>query len=145
MRIWRRQWRLEARLPRPRDFGGVERASPELLANIERHGRTVTMAKPGSEELRYLDYIGAEANVGGPGMTHILVREEPGKAAVLEEFLHGTQQRLGVIDRLGQAGAKHHVKDFMIRHRVMLGLSDKDVSMLQSLRDRDLAAIKEKS
>ena len=65
----------------------MERASPELLASIERHGRTVTVAKPGSEELRYLDYMGAEANVGGPDMAHILVREEPGKAAVLEEFL----------------------------------------------------------
>ncbi len=120
----------------------MERASPELLANIKRHGRTVMVAKFGSEELRYLDYMGAEANVGGPDMTHILVREDPGKAAVLEEFLHGTQSRLGIIDRLGQAGAEHHVKDFMIRHRVMLDLSDEDVGILQRLRDRDLAAMK---
>ena len=48
------------------------------------------MAQPGSEELRYPDYMDAEANVGGSDMTHILVREDPGKAALLEEFLHGT-------------------------------------------------------
>ncbi len=67
--------------------------------------------------MRYLDYMGAEANVGGPGMTHILVRDNPSKAAVLEEFLHGTQAKLGIIDRLGMREAEVHVKDFMIRHK----------------------------
>ena len=100
------------------------------------------MAQPGSEELRYLDYMGAEANVGGPGMTDILVRENPGKVAVLEEFLHGTLWRLGIIDRLGPAGAEAHVKSFMLRHRSVLGLGDEDVAVLQVLRNRDLAAWK---
>jgi hypothetical protein len=53
--------------------------------------------------------MGAEANVGGPGHLHILLRENPSKAAALEEFLHGTQSRLGIIDRLGAEGAEAHV------------------------------------
>lgn len=46
--------------------------------------------------------------------THILLRKSPSKAAVLEEFLHGTQSKLGITDRLGTSGlgsAETHVKD----------------------------------
>ncbi len=116
---------------------GVERASPELIASVPER-RTVVIAQPGSEDLRYLDTIGAEANVGGSDYSHILLREDPSKAAVLEEFLHGTQSKLGVIDRLGTSGygsAETHVKDFMIRHQSMLGLSSEDVQILKQLRD----------
>ncbi|QJD70182.1 hypothetical protein HG421_19980 [Xanthomonas campestris pv. badrii] len=83
----------------------------------------------------------AEANVGGPDYTHILLRNDPSKAAVLEEFLHGTQSRLGIVDRLGPQGfgsAETHVKDFMIRHQSMLGLSSEDVQILRQLRDAGL-------
>jgi RHS repeat-associated protein len=119
---------------------GVERASPELLEAVAKH-RTVVIARPGSEELRMLEYFQAEASVGGENMTHILVRENPSKAALLEEFLHGTQQRLGVVDRLGRTGlgsAETHVKDFMIRHQKLLGLSQEDVGILQILKDKGL-------
>lgn len=71
----------------------------------------------------------------------ILLRENPSKAALLEEFLHGTQARLGIVDRLGNSGlgsAETHVKDFMMRHRQMLGLSDEDVRILKILRDKGL-------
>ena len=91
--------------------------------------------------MRYLDYMGAEANVGGPDMTHIIVRENPGKAAVLEEFLHGTQFRLGVIDSLSPAGAEMHVKGFMIRNQSLLGLGEEDINILKKLRARDQAAL----
>lgn len=106
----------------PDDLMGVEPASPELLSAISKK-REVVIAKPGSEELRMLDYFGAEASVGGPNNTHILLRENPSKAAVLEEFLHGTQTKLGITERLGTSGmgsAETHVKDFMIRHKKML-------------------------
>ena len=119
----------------------MERASSKLLAAVKRHGRTIAVAQPGSEEMRYLDYMGAEANVGGPDMAHILVRADPSKAAVLEEFLHGTQAKLGIIDRLGTRGAEVHVKDFMIRHRVMLGLGDEDVEALRTLLARERAQL----
>jgi hypothetical protein len=91
--------------------------------------------------LRILDYFGAEASVGGIDNSSIILRENPGKAAVLEEFLHGTQSRLGIVDRLGTSGlgsAETHVKDFMIRHQRMLGLSDADVNILKILRDKGL-------
>jgi hypothetical protein len=83
---------------------------------------------------------GAEA-AAFVGSDDILLRLNPSKAAVLEEFLHGTQQRLGVVDRLGTSGlgsAETHVKDFMIRHQKMLGLGTEDVRRLQILRDMGL-------
>jgi len=124
----------------PGDLMGVEPASLELMSAIANK-RDVVIAKPGSEELRMLDYFGAEASVGGVNNTHILLRENPSKAAVIEEFLHGTQTRLGIADRLGTSGlgsAETHVKDFMIRHQRMLGLSDEDIQILQILRDKGL-------
>ncbi|HEX6839866.1 MAG TPA: toxin TcdB middle/N-terminal domain-containing protein [Polyangia bacterium] len=117
---------------------GVEKASPELLGAIQRHGRTIHIAVEGSEEMRYLDWIGAEANVGGPNMTHILLRPDPSKAAVLEEFLHGTQWRLGIVERLGMSGAETQVKDFMIRHSRLLGLGAEDVEALRKLKEAGL-------
>ena len=124
----------------PNDLMGVEPASPELIRAISGK-RDVVIATPGSEELRMLDYFGAEASVGGVNNTHILLRQNPSKAAVLEEFLHGTQTRLCVTDRLGTSGfgsAETHVKDFMIRHQRMLGLGAEDVQILQTLRDKGL-------
>jgi len=122
------------------DLMGVEPAPQELISAVSKK-RDVVIAQPGSEELRMLDYFGAEASVGGINNTHILLRENPSKAAVFEEFLHGTQAKLGITDRLGTSGlgsAETHVKDFMINHQKMLGLSDEDVQILQILRDKGL-------
>ena len=77
--------------------------------------------------------MGAEANVGGPDLTHIVVRPAPSKAALLGEFLHGTQWKCGIVQRVGVAEAELHVKAFMIRHRALLGLSDADVHILRQL------------
>ncbi|HWL09446.1 MAG TPA: RHS repeat-associated core domain-containing protein, partial [Planctomicrobium sp.] len=123
------------------DLLGVERATPELLDTMRRHGRRITIATEGSDELRMLDYFGAEASVGGEDMMSIILRPNPSKAAVLEEFLHGTQHQIGIIDKLGRTGlgsAETHVKDFMIRHQKLLGLSKEDVRILQILRDKGL-------
>ncbi|HVY28776.1 MAG TPA: RHS repeat-associated core domain-containing protein [Polyangiaceae bacterium] len=117
---------------------GVERATPQLLESVAGHGRMVEIAAEGSEELRYLNSIGAEANVGGPNLTHILLRANPSKAAVLEEFLHGTQWRLGIVQRLGVQAAETHVKSFMIRHAAMLGLGAEDVAALKQLMEAGL-------
>ena len=124
----------------PSELMGVEPASQELLTAVGSK-RSLLIAQPGSEELRMLDYFGAEASVSGVNNSSILLRQNPSKAAVLEEFLHGTQSRLGVVDRLGTSGygsAETHVKDFMIRHQGMLGLSDEDVRILQVLKDKGL-------
>jgi len=98
------------------------RASTELLDAVRAHGRTITIATEGSEELRFLNAVGAEASVGGPGRMSIILREDPSRSAVMEEFLHGTQERLGIINRLGIQGAERHVTDFMVRHGSLLGL-----------------------
>jgi len=124
----------------PSELMGVEPASAELLAAVGNK-RSLVIAKPGSDELRMLDYFGAEASVGGVNNSSILPRENPSKAAVLEEFLHETQARLGIVDRLGTSGlgsVETHVKDFMMRHQQMLGLSAEDVRILQILRDKGL-------
>ena len=96
----------------------------------------MTIADEGSDALRFLNMRNAEATAFGAD--DILLRADPSKAAVLEEFLPGTQQRLGVIDRLGRSGAESHVKDFMIRHQRMLGLGAEDVRRLEQLRDLGL-------
>ena len=119
-------------------MNSIERATPELLDAIRSKGRSVNIVKDGSMEARYLDAIEAEANVGGETMTHILLRQNPGKAAALEEFLHGTQHRLGLIRRLGVSGAEHHVKDFMIRHQKLLGLCQADVEVLRRAMEAGL-------
>ena len=65
----------------------------------------------------------------------------PSKTALLEEFLHGTQSKLGITDRLGTRGmgsAETHVKDYMIRYQKTLGLGEEDVQILQILRDKGL-------
>ncbi|MFW5444510.1 MAG: PAAR domain-containing protein, partial [Methylococcaceae bacterium] len=124
----------------PDDLMGVEPASDELISAVGKK-RDVVIAQPDSEELRMLDYFGAEASVGGVNNSHILLRENPSKAATLEEFLHGTQSKLGITDRLGTSGlgsAETHVKDFMIRHQKKLGLGNEDIQILQILRDKGL-------
>lgn len=100
---------------------GVERATQKLINSIYKK-RTVQIAKEGTDDYLYLEWIQAEANVGGEKLTHILVKEQPSKAALLEEFLHGTQHKIGIIKGSEDiAYAEFHVKDFMIRHKKLLG------------------------
>ena len=94
------------------------------------------MAEDGSDALRFLNMRNAEA--ASFGADDILLRTNPSKAAVLEEFLHGTQNRLGIVERLGRSGAEAHVKDFMIRHQRLLGLGAEDVRRLALLMDMGL-------
>lgn len=111
----------------------TELASAELLAKVQSKGRTINYALSGSDDLRYLNYMRANANVGGEKMTHILLHLDPRKVEVLEEFLHGTQKRIGLIDRIGVDAAESHVKDFMIRHYKLLGISREDVEILKKM------------
>jgi len=114
-------------------FSGIERASQGLIDAVSSR-RTVQFATEGSDELRYLNSVGAEANVGGQNLTNILLRENPSKLAVLEEFLHGTQARLGVINvgDLNRTAAEIHVNKFMLNHHKLLGLGAEDVDVLNS-------------
>lgn len=107
---------------------GVERASDDLIDAVRRRRDLRTS----NDIERMLDLQGAEAAMF-EGTDLILHRMNPSKAALLEEFLHGTQSKAGIIKRLGRQGAEVHVKEFMIRHRRLLGLSDEDVGILRQL------------
>lgn len=111
---------------------GVERASDDLMSAVgsRRDLRT------GDDIVRLLDSQGAEAAMFD-GTDLILHRPNPSKAAILEEFLHGTQSRLGLTNQ-PDFNAESHVKDFMIRHQKALGLGAEDVSRLQQLKDAGL-------
>ncbi|MCL2717112.1 MAG: hypothetical protein FWD68_21870 [Alphaproteobacteria bacterium] len=120
------------------ELSGVEPASRALIDAVEKKLH-VAWATPGSDMERFLNMRGAEA--ANFGVEDIVLRPNPSKAAVLEEFLHTTQHKLGIIDRLGTCGlgsAETHVKDFMIRHQSMLRLDAEDVRRLQVLRDMGL-------
>jgi len=58
---------------------GGTAATEELMSAVRAHGRTIQIASEGSEELRYLNHMNANANVGGETMTDILLRENPTK------------------------------------------------------------------
>lgn len=50
-------------------------------------------------------------------MKHILLKENPSKVAILEEFFHGKQYDVDILKSSeDMAKAEYHVKDFMIRH-----------------------------
>lgn len=114
---------------------GATIAPLELLDAIRRKGRSIVFATAGSEESRLLKYFGANANAGGPQATHLILLPDARKVEALEEFLHGTQQKIGFINREGVPAAEVHVKRFMIRHARLLGLNKQDVDALQQMLD----------
>lgn len=67
---------------------------------------------------------------------HILIKEGTPKSALLEEYLHGTQLKLGLMEKYGSREALEvHIKDFMLRHAKMLGLDNPDdIQLLQQLK-----------
>ena len=114
-------------------------ASEKLLDSMKQQGREVLVATPGSDEEGLLNYFKANASVNISERTgkleNIIVRPDVRKIEIMEEFLHGTQEKLGIIEKLGDHAAEIHVKNFMIRHKKMLGLSDNDIEALVKLRD----------
>ncbi len=56
--------------------------------------------------------------------------------------MHGTQNKLGIIEKLGDVKSEVHVKDFMIRHQEMLGLSKEDVEVLKTLKTLEEGRLK---
>jgi hypothetical protein len=120
---------------------GPQLATAELLAAITLDSRvrrrTIVFASPGSSELELLDFARADASAGGEGWTNIILRHNPPlRITILEEFLHGTQGSLGKLDVISSEAmleAEIEVKEFMIRHSMMLGLNDRDVAVLRRL------------
>lgn len=117
----------------------LEMASRELLDRLRQgnrrggHRRRIVHAEPDSEELRYLSAMRANANAGGPTLTHLVLRVDARKVEVLEEFLHGTQFRCGLLGRMNLIEAEIHVKRFMMRHCKLLGISPEDFDVIRRM------------
>jgi hypothetical protein len=112
----------------------LQEAGAELLDAMRAKGREFVFAELGSEEYRYLQVQRVEAATGRGDMMHILMKQNPSKIAALEEFLHGTQKRIGLIEKIGEEVAEVRVKEFMLRHPRLLGLTDNELTVLESLR-----------
>lgn len=118
---------------------GTVPITEDLVNAMRNKGRKIDIAVKGSDDYRYLKSIGAEGSINTGVPNHIFIREDASKSTLLEEFLHGTQARLGIVDRLTPQGAEIHVKDFMIRHSSMLGLDNPlDLQLLNQLKIEEI-------
>ncbi|MCC7532120.1 MAG: hypothetical protein IT342_26690 [Candidatus Melainabacteria bacterium] len=70
------------------------------------------------------------------GTHEIVLPQNAAKIQALEEYLHSTQRKLRFFAEkdIPKEIAEVHVKDFMIRHAALLGLDDKDVQVLNWLK-----------
>jgi hypothetical protein len=119
----------------------LTRADQPLLDAVRDHNRDILFAEPGSEAERHLNVMEAEASVFNTSAAEpdiILLRPQASKISVLEEFLHGTQRTIDALKDKERVILELHVKDFMIRHRKLLGLSNNDIEMLEAMKDREL-------
>lgn len=91
------------------------------------------IATNGSEEARLLECFQANANVGGEKLDHIILQQDARKIEALEEFLHGTQWRIGILTRRTVVEAEVHVKRFMVRHCKLLGISEEDAEIITAM------------
>ena len=116
--------------------------SDELLKSV-RKKRFVHIAEPESDDAMFLDFYNAnavagkwEGNTNSNNMDAITIKPDARKIEILEEFLHGTQAKIGMTgSTLDIRILEIHVKDFMIRHKDLLGLSNKDVQALVKMME----------
>ena len=108
----------------------------DLINQLNKKGWIIDIAKPGTDNWRWLEYNGADASFNTGVPKHILLKEGAPRSALLEEFLHGTQNDLNLIEKYGTfQNLEIHVKDFMLRHVNLLGLNNPhDIRLLQQLK-----------
>ena len=116
----------------------LQKATPELLTGMAEKGRQIVIATAGSEELAYMDAMYVNALARGVSKSEIWLRENPLKIAALEEFLHGSQARHGWLTVMPEEIAEVKVKDFMLRHQKLLGLTPNDCIVLQAMKQREI-------
>lgn len=118
----------------------LTKAEPELIDAMRSKGRELKIIEPGTADRGRLGGLGKEAAVlistDMPDLLQLKVGAP--KIAALEEFLHGTQFRNPYLSELPIAIREIHVKDFMIRHQKMLGLSENDLSVLRVLMQDEI-------
>lgn len=85
-------------------------------------------------------------NAGYDG-SKIQIRRDARHIEILEELLHSMQDRITAKARLNQEALPHwepypiyeiHVKDFMIRHRRILKITDEDAEVLRQMIIRQM-------
>lgn|GEM_PF-2142918 len=95
-------------------------APQELIDALKKRGYDVF---DDADIQRHLDRMNANASTFG--QKDLLLRTDPRKLEVVEEWLHNVQQRLGIAPELREL----HVADFMHRHRTLLGLDQIDTAL----------------
>lgn len=133
--------RQEMRMPEvPQELQQIElqKATPELLAGMADKGRHIVIAAADSEELAYMDAMHVNALTRGVSKSEIWLRENPFKIAALEEFLHGSQARHGWLLSMPDEIAEIKVKDFMLRHQKILGLTPNDCTVLRAMKQKEI-------
>jgi hypothetical protein len=103
-------------------------------------GREIVLLANDSKGSARLQAMGKEASVlmCAEGGDYISLMENPSKIAALEEFLHGTQRKIASFSGLHSVILEIEVKDFMIRHSRLLGLSDNDLAVLNALKQGEI-------
>lgn len=114
----------------------LQAASEDLLKAINDKGIPIRFATS-KQELGHLSSVNASAVYRILEDGHeIVLPANPRKIQAIEEFLHSTQRKIGLLDdpEVPRQIAEVHVKDFMLRHSKMLGLTDNDVQVMQWLK-----------
>ena len=125
---------------------GSEVASPELRDWVGRQqtakGELLKLTEVTRRHERWLDWMESRTNAEmSPGNPHILHRENPRKIEILEEVLHHVQDMVPDFEmRFPYPVYELHVKDFMIRHHELFGLTPHDVETLQRLMKIQMAS-----
>ena len=111
-----------------------------LIQKIQDKGWTINIARKGSDDYRYLIKYNIDASINTGVPKHILIKEGAPKSALLEEYLHGTQLKLGLLEKYESVQALEvHVKDFMLRHTEILGINNPhDIKLLQQLKIEEI-------
>src|SRR5262249_52052903 len=108
-----------------------ELADAALLKKLEQRGFTIDQS---AKIQAYLD--ARKANAATFMEKDLLLRSDARKIEVLEEYLHNVQKDIGLLDKITPAQMEIHVKEFMLRHRQMLGISDADAKWLSNWLDK---------
>ena len=103
-----------------------ELADVGLLKKLEERGFSIDQS---AEIQRYLNFRNADAATFLE--KDLLLRPDARKIEVLEEYLHNVQRNIGLMDRMTPWQMEVHVKDFMLRHQKMLGISEADTQWLK--------------
>lgn len=108
----------------------------KLIDTMKSKGWQIEIVRPGTDDYRYFTKYNIDASINTGVPKHILIKEGAPKSALLEEYLHGTQLKLGLLEKYGSREALEvHIKDFMIKHSKILGLDNPhDIKLLQQLK-----------